>query len=86
MIQFYDSVEKGSFPSSVLSLFVTRESALFAMVVKRHFPLPKILSKILTSLKEKNVFLARKLAKLEHFTVYISMFSIKVSQIRNMNL
>ena len=36
-------LKKGSFPSSILSLLVTRESALFPRVVKRHFPLPKIL-------------------------------------------
>ena len=46
-------LKNGRFPSSILSLFVTRESALIAMVVKRHFPLQKYLSKILTSLKKR---------------------------------
>ena len=49
-----------------LSLFVTRELALFAMVVKRHFPLPKILSKILTSLK-KECFSSSKIDNVRSF-------------------
>ena len=51
MIKFYDTVEKWQF-SFFFLLFVTRESALFSMVVKRHFPLSKILSKIRTCLKK----------------------------------
>ena len=70
-------LKNDSFPSSILSLFVTRESALFAMVVKCHIPVKKISSKILTSLKKND---------LEHFTVYLSMFSMKTSQILNINL
>ena len=53
-------LKNGSFPSSILSLFVTR---MFAMVVKRQFP------KFRPVLK-KNVFLARKLSILQ----YISQF------------
>ena len=67
-------LKNGSFPSSILSLFVT----LFAMVVKRHIPLPKLLSKILTCLKKENVFLAPKLTKLQPFTVYLTMFFVEV--------
>ena len=75
-----------NFHSSILSLFVTKKAALCAIVVKRHFPLPKFFSKILTSFKKDNVFLALKLTKLKYFTVYFSIFSMKISQILNINI
>ena len=39
MIKFYDSVEKWQFSFFHPTIFVPKESALFLMVVKHHFPL-----------------------------------------------
>ena len=62
-------LKNGSFPSSILSLFVT----LFAMIVKCHIPLPRILSKILTSFK-KNVFLARNIQVRAFYSISLDVF------------
>ena len=57
-------------------LFVKIEFALF----------PKKIVQNSDQVKKKDVFLAQKLTQLEHFTVYLSMFSMKISQILNINL
>ena len=42
------------------------------MVIRHHFPLQKVLSKILNSLKKDNIFLAKKWTKF--YNVYLSVF------------
>ena len=64
-----------------LSLFVTREAALFAMVVKRYFPHPKILSKILTSLKEE-CFSSSKIDKVRAFYSISLISSMAIVSLR----
>ena len=85
MIKSYDSVEKWQFslfhPASLCNKRIwfvcngCEASLSFSKnVVQNYYQF------------NKNVFLARKLTKLEHFNVYILMFSMKISQILDINL
>ena len=82
MIKFYDSVEKRQFsffhPESLCNKDVCNgcEAPIFSSknVVQN------------SDQFKKNVLLVQKLRKLEHFTVYLSMFSKKISLIPNIIL